>query len=138
MPDEFLKKLNEEYVPNAKLQEYFEPPKLPTRLWKAIVRMKSKGALKTEKGMFAAQAELFVIAKPLLAAFIKLRHLGSQVSEACELLSISLHGIFSVSLKISRARRENVRFLFKDELADVLYTYCPCYCSLFDGDSFNS
>ena len=138
LPDEFLKELNDEYVPNEKLQSYFLPPKLPSRLWKAICRMKSKGALKTEKGMFAAQAELFIIAKPLLAAFIKLRHLGKQVSEARELMCISLHGIFSVSLKISRARRENVRFLFKDALAEVLYTYSPRYCSMFGGESFNS
>ena len=57
---------------------------------------------------------------------------------ARELLSISLRGIFSVSLKISRARKENVRFLFKDALGEVLYTYAPRYCSLFGGTSFSS
>ena len=138
MPDEFLKQLNDEHVPNEKLQKYFLPPSMPTRLYKSIARMKSKGALKTEKAMFAAQTELFIIAKPLLAAIIKLRPLGEQVGEARGELSISLHGIFSVSLKISRARRENVRFLFKEALADILYSYPPRYCSLFGGDSFNS
>ena len=31
-----------------------------------------------------------------------------------------------------------MRFLFKEALADVLYTFAPRYCSLFGGDSFNS
>ena len=44
----------------------------------------------------------------------------------------------SVSLKLSRARRENVRFLFKEQLADVLYNYAPRHCSIFGGDGFGS
>ena len=138
LPGEFLKTLDEEHVPVEKLQSYFVPPAMPRRLYRAIARMKSKGAFKTERAMFAAQSELFIIAKPLLSAFIKLRPLGDQVSEARSLLSISMHGIFSVSLGLSTARRENVRFLFKEALADVLYTYAPSHCSMFGGDSFNS
>ena len=138
LPDEYLKNLDDEHVPVEKLQSYFVPPSMPRRLYRSIAKMKSKGAFKTERAMFAAQSELFIIAKPLLSAFIKLRPLGDQVSEARRLLSISIHGIFSVSLKLSVARRENVRFLFKEALADVLYTYAPRHCSLFGGDSFNS
>ena len=125
LPDEFLKDLNDEYVPKEALQKYFAPPPMPSRLYKSLARMKSKGAFKTEKAMYSAQNELFIIAKPLLAAFIQLRPLGNQVLEARNLMSISLHGIFSVSLKISGARRENVRFLFKESLADALYTFPP-------------
>ena len=138
LPDEMIKKLNSDYVPKEELQSYFSPPDMPSRLMRIIKSMKSKGAIKTERALYSAQSELFVIAKPLLAALIELRPLGSQVSTARELLSISLRGIFSVSLKISRARRENVRFLFKDALGEVLYTYAPRYCSLFGGDSFAS
>ena len=138
LPDVFLKDLDEEHVPVERLQKYFVPPSMPRRLYRAIARMKSKGAFKTEKAIFAAQTELFIIAKPLLSAFMKLRPIRDQVSEASSLLSISLHGIFSVSLKLSIARKENVRFLFKEALADVLYTYAPSHCSIFGGDSFSS
>ena len=41
-------------------------------------------------------------------------------------------------MKLSRARRENVRFLFKEVLGDALYKFAPRYCSLFGGDGFNS
>ena len=136
LPDDMLKKLNEDFIPGERIQAYFSPPEMPTRLYRSIARMKSKGALKTEKAMYSAQNELFVIAKPMIAALIELKPLGTQVSTARELLSISLRGIFSVSLKLSRARRENVRFLFKEVLADVLYNYAPRHCSLFGGDGF--
>ena len=53
-------------------------------------------------------------------------------------MSVSLHGMYSVSLKISRARRENVRFLFKEALAEALYAFNPSYSQLFGGSSFSS
>ena len=138
LPEDMLKKLNEDYIPKETIQAYFSPPEMPSRLYRAINRMKSKGAIKTERAIYSAQSELFIIAKPLLAALIELRPLGTQVSTARELLSISLRGIFSVSLKLSKARRENVKFLFKEALAETLYSYAPRTCSLFGGDSFCS
>ena len=138
LPDAMLKTLNDDFVPKEDIQAFFSPPEMPSRLYRSIARLKSKGALKTEKAMYAAQSELFIIAKPMVAALYELKPLGSQVSTARELLSISLRGVFSVSLKISRARRENVRFLFKEVLADALYNFSPRYCSLFGGDDFNS
>ena len=138
LPEDMLKKLNEDFVPSEHIQAFFSPPSMPTRLYRAVARMKSKGAFKTEKALYNAQSELFIIAKPLLAALLELKPLGKQVKSARELLSISLQGIFSVSLKLSKARKENVRFLFKENLAEVLYSYSPRYCSLYGGDSFNS
>ena len=138
LPDDMLKKLNEDFVPSERIQAFFSPPSMPTRLYRAVARMKSKGAFKTGKALYNAQTELFIIAKPLLAALIELKPLGAKVKSARELLSISLQGIFSVSLKLSKARKENVRFLFKENLAEVLYSYSPRYCSLYGGDSFNS
>ena len=67
-----------------------------------------------------------------------LKPLGDPVSKAREKLSISLQGLYSVSLRISRARRENVRFLFKFALAEALYAYDPTHSSLFGGTSFSS
>lgn len=138
LPDDMIKQLNEDYVPSETMQEYFSPPKMPPRLFKAISHLKSKGALRTEKTLFNAQSELFVVAKPLLAALIELKPLGSSVSKARELMSVSLHGMYSVSLRISKARRENVRFLFKEALSEVLYSYEPTHSSLYGGDSFSS
>ena len=138
LPDEVLKQLNEDYMPKEVLQEFFLPPKMPKRLYKLISGIKSKGAVRTERALFTTQRELFIVAKPLLAALIELRPLGSSVSKARELMSVSLRGIYSVSLGISRARRENVRFLFKDSLADALYAYDPNYSSLFGGKDFPS
>ena len=138
LPDEILKKLNDDYVPQADLVEYFLPPKMPTRLMISISRMKSKTAVKTERAMYNAQKELFITAKPLLSALMDLKPLGEPVSKAREKLSISLQGIYSVSIKISRARRENVRFLFKFALAEVLYSFDPTHSSLFGGSSFSS
>ena len=88
--------------------------------------------------MYNAQKELFITAKPLLSALMDLKPLGEPVSKAREKLSISLQGIYSVSLRISRARRENVRFLFKFALAEVLYSFDPSHSSLFGGSSFSS
>ena len=100
--------------------------------------MKSKGAIKTEKALYNAQSELFIIAKPILAALIELRNLGCAVKKAREILSVSLRGIYSVSLRISIARRENVRFLFKEALAETLYSYLPNHSQLYGGTSFSS
>ena len=111
---------------------------MPSRLINSISRMKSKNAIKTEKSLYNAQKELFVAAKPLLSALMDLKPLGDPVSKAREKLSISLQGIYSSSLRISRARRENVRFLFKYALAEVLYSYDPTHSSLFGGSSFSS
>ena len=100
--------------------------------------MRGKNALKTEQALYSAQSEIFIVTKPLIEALKELKPLGPQVSKARELLSISLHGYFSVSLKISKARRTNVRFLFKEALAEVLYTYPPNHVSLFGGEDFSS
>ena len=138
LPDEMIKTLNADYVPSAEIEQYFTPPKMPKRLYKAISRMKSKCALRTEQTLFSAQTELFVIAKPLVASLIELKPLGTTVSGARELLSVTLQGQFSISLKISKARRDNIRFLFKESLAEVLYSYAPTHASLFGGKDFAS
>ena len=100
--------------------------------------MKSKTAIKTKRAMYNAQKQLFITSKPLLSALMDLKPLGELVSKAREKLSISLQGIYSVSLRISRARRENVRFLFKFALAEVLFSFDPTHSSLFGGSSFSS
>ena len=63
LPDEILKKLNDDYVPQADLVEYFLPPKMPSRLINSISRMKSKTAIKTERAMYNAQKELFITSR---------------------------------------------------------------------------
>ena len=138
MPDDVLKDLNEEYVPDNDLQHFFEPPKMPHRLYKSISRMKSKCAIRTERALYAAQTEAFITAKPLIAALLELKPLGKQVSTARKLIAKGVHGLYSISLKISKARRENVRFLFKEALADVLYVYEPNHVSLYGGTDFAS
>ena len=138
LPEEMIKTLNEDYIPSPDLEEFFTPPKMPKRLYRAISRMKSKCALKTEQNLYSTQLELFVIAKPLVAALIDLKPLGTSVSQARELLSITLQGQYSISLKISKARRENVRFLFKESLADSLFNFAPNHISLFGGTDFAS
>ena len=60
------------------------------------------------------------------------------VKKSREILNVSLRGIYSVSLKISTARRENVRFLFKEALAEALYSYLPNHSQLYGGTSFSS
>ena len=138
LPEEIIKNINDEYVPKEDLVEFFIPPKMPNRLINSISRMKSKNAIKTEKFLYNAQKELFVTAKPLVSALMDLKPLGDPVSKAREKLSISLQGLYSVSLRISRARRENVRFLFKFALAEALYAYDPTHSSLFGGTSFST
>ena len=138
LTEEILKEINDEFVPGEDLQKFFAAPKLPLRIYKYISRMSSKCAIKTERALFASQTEIFVIAKPLLAALLELRPLGKQVSVARRMISMSIHGLFSVSLKISKARRENVRFTFKDALAEALYGYDPNHVSLFGGTDFAS
>ena len=133
-----LKQISDTYIPNESIQEFFSPPKMPHRLYKSMSRMKRKNTIKTEQTLYSAQSEIFMVSKPLITALVELKPLGSQVSKARELMSISLQGLYSVSLKISKARRENVRFLFKEALAEVLYTYAPNHVSIFGGDSFSS
>ena len=138
LSDELIRQLSEDFVPKDDLQPFFNPQKMPQRLLRIITRMSSKSAIKTEKGLFAAQNQLLTIAKPLISALIELKPLGPNVSKARELMSVTLGGIFSVNLAIARARRDNVRFLFKNSLADVLFTYDPTHISLFGGTSFAS
>ena len=138
IPEDMLKSISESYCPKEEMQEFFIPPKMPRRLYKAMSRMRGKNALKTEQALYSAQSEIFIVAKPLIEALKELKPIGPQVSKARELMSISLHGYFSVSLKISKARRTNVRFLFKEALAEVLYTYPPNHVSLFGGVDFSS
>ena len=74
----------------------------------------NKSAITTERDLFNAQKQLFTASKPLVSALTELKPLGDPVKKARELLSISLRGIYSVSLKISHARRDNARFLIKN------------------------
>ena len=138
LPDDMLKNISETYCPKENMQEFFVAPKMPRRLYKAMSRMRGKNALRTEQALYSAQSELFIVTKPIIEALKELKPLGPQVSKSRELLSISLHGYYSVSLKISKARRSNVRFLFKEALADVLFTYPPNHVSLFGGVDFSS
>ena len=138
LPDEMLKSISESYTPKEDMQEFFTPPKMPLRLYKALSKMRGKNALKTEQALYSAQSEIFIVTKPIIEALKELKPLGPQVSKSRELLSISLHGYFSVSLKISKARRSNVRFLFKEALAEVLYSTPPNHVSLFGGEDFSS
>ena len=100
--------------------------------------MNNKNAVATERALYKAQEQQLTIAKPLISALIDLKPLGNAVSEAREKMSISLHGIFSVSLQISHARRSNIRFLFKEALADALFSHEPNHTSLFGGTDFSS
>ena len=100
--------------------------------------MSNKNAIATERALYKAQEQQFTIAKPLISALIDLKPFGKAVSEAREKMSITLHGIFSVSLQISHARRSNIRFLFKEALADALFSHDPNHTSLFGGTDFSS
>ena len=138
LPKQMLEDLSKDYTPSDLLQKYFLPPKMPPRLLKTINKMKNKNAIITERALYNAQEQQLIIAKPLVSALIDLKPLGPSVSKAREKMSVSLHGIFSVSLQLSHARRSNVRFLFKEALADVLYSYEPTYSSIFGGTDFSS
>ena len=138
LPEEMLKHLKDDYVPPEELLKFFMPPKMPCRLFNIINRMKTKYAAKTEKSLYNGQKELLLSARPLISALAELKRFGPVVSAARKQLSISLMGIFSSSLQLSSARRENVRFLFKKSLAEVLFTYQPSHESLFGGSSFHS
>ena len=138
LPEEVQKQLDDEFVPGEDLEKFFVAPKMPHRLYKAISRLTSKCAIKTERALYASQTEAFILTKPLLASLIELKPLGKQVSNTRRMISKSIHGLYSISLKISKARRENIRFLFKDSLADVLYGYEPNHVSLFGGTDFAS
>ena len=103
---------------------------MPPKLFKDISKMKSKGTIKTEKALFNAQTELFIIAKPILAALIELRELGCAVKKSREILSVSLRGIYSVSIRISTAHRENVRFFIQRSSCRISLFLPPEKCCL--------
>ena len=138
LPEEIIKQLTDDFKAPEDLMNIFRPPKMPCRLFNIINRMKTKYALKTERSLYNGQKELLLSAKPLISALVELRRFGSVVSNARRQLSLSLMGLFSSSLQLSGARRENVRFLFKKSLAEVLYSYQPSHESLFGGSSFHS
>ena len=138
LPDDVHKNIADEYVPEEDKQQFFSAPKMPHRLYKAISRMSSKCSIKTERALYNSQKEIFIVVKPLLAALLELKPLGKQVSNARRLITMGVHGLYSISLKVSKARRDNVRFLFKEELAEVLYGYEPNHISLYGGSDFAS
>ena len=136
---EVLKQINEDFTPQEGVSDFFKPPEMPSKLLKPMKKLFNKGHISTERALFNAQNQLFVISKPIVSALTELKPLGDSVKKARELLSISLRGIYSVSLKMSHARRENARFLIKNPaLAETLYTYLPTHSQLFGGNSFSS
>ena len=138
LSDAVLKQLNSDFTPEEELTDYFLPPELPKQLFTKLAGMNSKGAIKTEKALYNAQKELFIVAKPIITALMELRPLGESVSKARELLSISLRGMFSVSIGLTRGRRENVRFLFDYSLGQALFSTDPTYKQMFGGKDFDS
>ena len=102
LPEDVQKQLDSDFVPGEDLEQYFAAPKMPLRLYKAISRLANKSAIKTERALFASQTEAFVLSKPLLAALLELKPLGQQVSNARRMISKSIHGLYSISLKISQ------------------------------------
>ena len=139
LSDAVLTELDSDHTPEKDLQDLLQPPKMPKPLITMLTNMKSKGALRTEKALYNSQKELFIVAKTLLSAFIELRPLGKIVAKAREILSVTLRGFFSVSLGITKSRRENVRFLFSDQsVATSLYSYEPNSQSIFGGKDFVS
>ena len=139
LSEEVLKQINEDFTPEEAVSEFFKPPDMPPKLLKPMKKLFNKGAIITEKDLFSAQRQLFTASKPLVSALNELKPLGDSVKKARELLSISLRGIYSTSLKISHARRDNARFLIKNAaLAETLYTYPPTHSQLFGGNNFGS
>ena len=139
LSDEVLKQINEDFTPSESVKEFFKPPDMPSKILKPMKLLKSKGAIKTEKALYSAQNQLFIISKPIFSALIELRPLGDVVKKARELLSMALRGIYSVSIKLSYARRENARFLIRNpSLAEALFSSPPTHSQLFGGSSFSS
>ena len=123
LSDEVLKQINEDFTPSESVKEFFKPPDMPSKILKPMKLLKSKGAIKTEKALYSAQNQLFIISKPIFSALIELRPLGDVVKKARELLSMALCGIYSVSIKLSYARRENARFIIRNQsLAEALFS----------------
>ena len=139
LSEEILKQINEDFTPEEAVTDFFKPPDMPSKLLRPMKKLQSKGAISTERALFNAQKQLFTASKPLVSALTELKPLGDSVKKARELLSISLRGIYSVSLKMSHARRENARFLIKNSsLAETLYSYPPTHDQLFGGNNFSS
>ena len=139
LSDEVLKQINEDFTPEEAVSEFFKPPEMPSKLLNPMKKLFNKGAISTERNLFNAQRQLFTASKPLVSALTELKPLGDQVKKARELLSISLRGIYSTSLKISHARRDNARFLIKNTaLAETLFSYPPTHSQLFGGNNFGS
>ena len=61
-----------------------------------------KNPLNKEQTTLSAQTELFVIAKQLVASLIELKPLGTSVSGAWVLLSVTLQDQYSIILKSLR------------------------------------
>ena len=139
LSEEVLKQINEDFTPEEAVSEFFKPPEMPSKLLNPMKKLFNKGAISTERDLFNAQRQLFTASKPLVSALTELKPLGDQVKKARELLSISLRGIYSTSLKISHARRDNARFLIKNKaLAETLFSYPPTHSQLFGGNNFGS
>ena len=139
LSDEVLEQINDDHIPSDQVKDFFKPPDMPSKLLNPMKALKSKCAIKTEKTLYNAQNQLFIISKPILSALIELKPLGDAVKRSRELLSMSLRGIYSVSLKISNARRENARFIIRNtSLAEALFSFPPTHDQLFGGSSFSS
>ena len=81
LPEEVLKQISDDFTPADDLKDFFKPPEMPARLLKSMKKMKSKGAINTEKTLFSAQNQLFIITKPTISALIDLKPLGEAVSK---------------------------------------------------------
>ena len=135
VPPQVLKEVNDNMVPQVELQPLFTPPDLPQAIsdrLKNAPQSISKVPKMVNDHLLRAQRELAVAYKPFIellsfyfsSQFKTLKEFIPEISHILEshkmLLSQSLALVVSSGIKISKARKDALRPIFKSEAAAVL------------------
>ena len=138
---EFIKQLEEDYIPVPSCQDIFSPIKSSDFILKAMQDKQNISAdtiyfdrLKCERLLFKSQHLLGLAYCPFMDALTKLKDIpGANVAR--KLIGTGILAMSSARHEISFVRRELCRKLIRSDVYPHLYSNPPTFTELFGGDS---
>ena len=134
------KNLKEKFHPIEDYDHFFNPVKMPPKLYKSTKSVFTKkndyllNRAEIEKELYYASDELCTSSRPLIEALSLLDDLPN-CKQIKNLIGQGLQGIFSANKRISKGRREVGRRFVRLDCAEALYSSAPSHRSLFGSAS---
>ena len=141
---EFIKELEEEYIPVPSCEDIFSPIKSSEFILKAMQDKQNIAAdsiyfdrLKCERLLFKSQHLLGLAYCPFMDALTKLKDVPGA-SAARSIIGTGILAVSSARHEISFARRELSRKIIRSDVYPYLYSNQPTSTQLFGGESIEA